>query len=61
VTSTSVYTVHKVEKLIDEYVSKKIGDANRFGLQTFQCRPPVEDIEFEMDTRCVTKEFFLTS
>jgi len=60
VTSTSVYTLHEVEKLVDEYVSKKIGAANRFGLQTFRCRPPVEDIEFEMDTRCVTKEFFLT-
>lgn len=61
VTSTSVYTVHEVEKLIDEYVLNKIGVANRFGLQTFRCRPPVEDIEFEMDTRCITNEFFLTS
>ena len=60
VTSTSIYTVHDVQSIIDKSLLPYIHTASRFGLQFFWARPPVIDIEFEMDTRGVHVEIFLS-
>lgn len=61
VTSTSVYTVHDVQSILNKSLLPYILTASRFGLQFFPARPPVIDIEFEMDTRGVHIEKFLFS
>lgn len=61
VTSTSIYTVHDVQSILNKSLLPYIDTANRFGLQFFSARPPVIDIEFEMDTRGVHVETFLPS
>ncbi len=61
VTSTSIYTVHDVQSIIDKSLLPYIHTASRFGLQFFRARPPVIDIEFEMDTRGVHVETVLSS
>lgn len=61
VTAVSVYTTHPVQDILDEVVRPDIGSANRFGLQLFDARPPVLDIEFEMDTRGVYQEIVLAA
>ena len=60
VTSTSIYTVHDVQSIIDKSLLPYIHTASRFGLQFFWARPPVIDIEFEMDARGVHVEIFLS-
>lgn len=61
VTGVSVYTTHPVQDILDEVVRPDIGRANRFGLQFFDARPPVLDIEFEMDARGVYQEVVLAA
>ena len=59
VTTTSIYTVHDVQSILNESLLPHIHTASRFGLQFFPAKPPVTDIEFEMDTRGVHVEIFL--
>ena len=48
-TSTQAYTVHDIGPLVrDEFVGRGVA---REGLTWHFCRPPVVDIEFEMDVR----------
>lgn len=57
VTSTQVYTVHNLcPFLADEIVAR---GAARHGLVWHYCRPPIVDIEFEMDCRSVAREFVI--
>lgn len=53
-TSTQVYTVHDIGPLVHEEILAR--GAGREGLTWHYCRPPVVDIEFEMDVRSVGKE-----
>ena len=61
VTSISIYTVQPVNSILNESLRHSIRDADRFGLQVFFTRPPVYDIEFEMDARGVYFEELLSS
>ena len=57
VTATNVYTIHYLsEQVIDEIRHRT--PAPR-GLTWYDCRPPVVDIEFEMDCRRVAQESYL--
>ncbi len=57
VTAINVYTVHHLsQQIIDEIRQRTV--ATR-GLTWYDCRPPVVDIEFEMDCRCVAQESYL--
>jgi hypothetical protein len=54
VTATQVYTVHDLHPLLaDEIVCR---GAARAGLTWHYCRPPVVDLEYEMDCRGLTLE-----
>lgn len=51
-----VYTAHPLQRLLSEVVLPAIPAAKRLGVNWFYTRPPVIDIEFEMDMRGVAHE-----
>lgn len=54
---TNVYTVHHLsERIVNEI---HLRSAAPRGLTWYDCRPPVVDIEFEMDCRRVAQEIYL--
>lgn len=56
-TSTQAYTVHDIGPLVrDEIVGR---GAARQGITWHYCRPPVVDIEFEMDVRGTAADFLI--
>lgn len=55
--STQAYTVHDIGPLIGEEIAKRGAAAG--GLAWHFCRPPVVDIDFEMDVRGAAREIVL--
>lgn len=51
-----VYTAHSLYPLIEGAIAEEIGAITQRGLQWFYARPPIIDIEFEMDMRGVQHE-----
>lgn len=56
--TADVYTVHPLGP-IAEQIWRRLGRAARHGFRWYQTRPPVVDIEFEMDLRGTRTEFYL--
>ena len=56
VTTVDVYTAHPLEGILDEVLLPCVGGAQRHGLRLYRARPPVIEIEFEMDLRGVMRE-----
>ena len=56
VTVADVYTVHPVIDVLENVVFPKMGEAAIHGVQWFHARPPIVEIEFEMDLRGVRRE-----
>jgi hypothetical protein len=52
-TAVQVYTIHDIHPLIPEIVRRGAG---RSGITWHYNRPPVVDLEYEMDCRCVPLE-----
>jgi hypothetical protein len=53
-TATQVYTVHDLYPLLaDEIIRRRAADG---GLTWCFCRPPVVDLDFEMDCRAISNE-----
>ena len=59
VTTVDVYTVHLLEGLLEDAVLPTVGPAARHGLVWIPSRPPVREIEFEMDLRGIRTEITL--
>jgi hypothetical protein len=59
VTVADVYTVHPVIDVLEDVVFPKMGTAAIHGVQWFHARPPIVEIEFEMDLRGVRKEIVI--
>lgn len=59
VTSVAVYTPHAIPSLLEASVLKAVGAAASHGLHWFDCRPPVQGLEVEIDTRRERQELFL--
>jgi hypothetical protein len=57
VTATQLYTVHDVHPLLADEIVRR--GAMRGGLTWHYCRPPVVDLDFEMDCRGVARELVL--
>lgn len=57
VSSTQAYTVHDIGSLVREEIAGK--GAAVGGLEWHFCRPPVVDIEYEMDVRGAAREIVL--
>ena len=51
VNTTNVYTVHSLAPLLPEVILGRIGTSNIRGVHWHYSRPPIEEIEFEMDFR----------
>ncbi len=56
VTTTDVYTVFMHEGLLESAVFGQMGEATRHGLRWYRSRPPVIDLDFEMDVRGIRHE-----
>ena len=53
-TATQVYTVHDLHPFLDSEIVRR--GAARAGLTWHYCRPPVRDLEYEMDCRAIANE-----
>lgn len=56
VTRTNVYTVHPLEEIVSKILVPQIGPAALHGITWHYSRPPIEEIEFEMDVRGIRTE-----
>jgi hypothetical protein len=59
VTTTSVYTIQPIGSALSAVVLDAIGPATAHGLRWYHARPPIADLEFEMDARGVRTELYL--
>ena len=55
-TATDVYTVHPLDSLLTDVLLPRMGAAALRGVVWYPTRPPIEEIEFEMDLRGVRTE-----
>ena len=56
VTVTEVYTVQPLDTALAGFILEGIGPAARHGLRWHHARPPIDELEFEMDLRGVRWE-----
>lgn len=59
VTKTNVYTIHPASEVVTELLNPRIGAAGIHGTTWHFTRPPILDIEYEMDVRGVATEIML--
>jgi hypothetical protein len=58
VTAAQVYTVHDIHRVLGEQILPRAGNSG--GLTWHYCRPPIEELEFEMDVRGIAIERVLS-
>lgn len=56
VTRVNVYTVHSLSRVVSEILAQRLPSAVLHGVHWYYSRPPIEQIEFEMDLRSVAVE-----
>ena len=61
VTAINVYTAHPIEPFLADTILRGVGPAAIHGVTWHLSRPPIIDIEFEMDMRGVAKRLWLSS
>jgi hypothetical protein len=59
VTVADVYTIHPIDKLLAPLILARMGSAAIHGIHWHFSRPPIDEIEFEMDLRGVRTELRL--
>lgn len=59
VTAVNIYTAHPIEPYLADTILRGVGPAAIHGVQWHLSRPPVVDIEFEMDMRGVARRVWL--
>ena len=59
VTAVEVYTVHNIFPLIQKLLLPRMGAAAAHGLRWHFTRPPIEEVEFELDVRGSARELTL--
>lgn len=59
VTVIEVYTVHDIFPLVQKLLLPRAGAAGIHGLRWHFARPPIEEIEFEMDVRGAVRELIV--
>jgi hypothetical protein len=58
-TTINLYTVHDPHDALRTVVLPMLSDAARQGINWFYARPPMVDVEFEMDLRGVCQELVI--
>jgi len=56
VSRVNIYTIHPMDEVLMTTVRPRLGLARRHGVHLYHARPPVLEIEFEMDMRGVRSE-----
>lgn len=56
VSTANVYTAHSISDLLPTEILPRMGAAAVHGVRWHFTRPPIEEIEFEMDLRCTRTE-----
>ena len=59
VTAVDVYTIYPIDRILPDVILGQIGSAAVHGVHWHYSRPPIDDIEFEMDLRGVRCEIRL--
>jgi hypothetical protein len=59
VTATSIYTAQPLDPFIGPAVLEPLGPTAVHGLRWYPSRPPIADLDYEMDTRGVRQEHWL--
>jgi hypothetical protein len=59
VTVIDVYTVYPIHGIVEEEILRVAGPAAVHGVHWYPSRPPIQELEFEMDLRGVTRELVL--
>ena len=58
-TQSNIYTVHDIHAIMESTIMPSLQEAGRHGVRWHFARPPVLEIEYEMDMRGVRKEITL--
>ncbi|PJF48617.1 MAG: RidA family protein [Chloroflexi bacterium] len=58
-TQVNLYTAHIEGGYLDETVFAHIGPAGHYGLHWMYSKPPIQEVEFELDVRGTSEELFL--
>lgn len=58
-TVTEIYTVHPLTSFVEEVILDQIGPAALHGLRWHHARPPIDELDYEMDVRSVRTELYL--
>lgn len=58
-TAVALYTVHDVFPLMRELLLPRIGAGKNFGIRWYFCRPPIEEIELEIQVRGCARELMI--
>ncbi len=56
VDAVDVYTIHPLDGILEDILLAPIGPARRHGIDWYYTRPPIVDIDFEMDLHGVVTE-----
>ena len=59
VNKIDVYTAHSIAPLLDDIVLGRVGASSIHGATWHYTRPPIEEIEYEMDLRGIRTELFI--
>ena len=57
VSQVDIYTPHRLDEILSEAILPNIGEAAIHGVHWHFSRPPIAEIEFDMDLRAVVSEF----
>jgi hypothetical protein len=59
VTAVGVYTVEELRPVLTSMILPGLGPAARCGVHWFYSRPPIDDLEMEIDLRGVRQEIVM--
>jgi hypothetical protein len=59
-TTVDIYTVHPLHPFLVDTVLDRIGEAANRGVNWHYARPPITGLAYEMDLRCVRREYTLS-
>lgn len=58
-TVTEIYTVHPLHSFVEAVILDRIGAAALHGIRWHHARPPIDELDYEMDVRGVRTELYL--
>ena len=59
VTDFVVFTVHNIHPLVRELLLPRIGAAKNFGIHWYYCRPPIKELEIEIQVRGCSRDLVI--